>query len=97
MKKVYVAMSADFLHSGHINIINAARELGEVTVGLLTDSAIATYKRLPLLTYDQRHQIISNLKGVRLVGAYHTQPVDGLDGGDPCLSHGVGACGVHPA
>ena len=48
MKKVYVAMSADLIHHGHLNIINTARELGYVIVGLLTDEAIASYKRLTL-------------------------------------------------
>lgn len=67
MKKVYVAMCADFIHPGHINIIENARELGELTVGLLTDKAIASYKRLPLLTYEQRKKIVENIKGVKEV------------------------------
>ena len=50
MKKVYVGISADLLHHGHINIINEARKFGEVTIGLLTDKAIASYKRLPFLS-----------------------------------------------
>ena len=41
--EVYVAMSADIIHPGHINIIEVASRLGNVTVGLLTDSAIASY------------------------------------------------------
>ena len=45
--KVYVGMSADLIHPGHINIIKVAAEYGSVTVGLLTDKAIASYKRLP--------------------------------------------------
>ena len=51
MKKVYVAMSADLIHPGHLNIISEARKLGEVTLGLLSDAAIASYKRLPSLSY----------------------------------------------
>ena len=47
MKKVYVGMAADLIHHGHINIIRKASELGEVIVGVLTDKAIASYKRLP--------------------------------------------------
>ena len=39
MKKVYIAMSADLLHHGHLNIIEQGRKLGEVTVGVLTDKA----------------------------------------------------------
>jgi len=41
MKKVYVGMSADLIHPGHLNIINNALKYGEVIVGLLTDKAIA--------------------------------------------------------
>ncbi len=67
MKKVYVGMSADLIHPGHLNIINEARKLGEVTVGLLTDKAIASYKRLPFLSYEQRKIIVENIKGVEKV------------------------------
>lgn len=64
---VYVGMSADLLHVGHINIIKEAAKLGTLTVGLLTDRAIASYKRLPFLTYEQRKAIVENLKGVEQV------------------------------
>lgn len=64
MKKVYVGMSADLIHPGHLNIIKEASKLGEVTVGLLTDEAIASYKRLPYLEYEQRKVVIENIKGV---------------------------------
>ena len=67
MKKVYVAMSADLLHPGHLNIINEARKYGEVILSLLTDSAIASYKRLPYLTFEQRKMIVENIKGVSRV------------------------------
>jgi phosphoenolpyruvate mutase len=71
-KCVYVGMSADLIHPGHLNIINAARQLGEVTVGLLTDQAIASYKRLPFLSYEQRKIIVENIKGVKEVIAQET-------------------------
>lgn len=61
---VYVGMSADLIHPGHLNVLKKANELGRVIVGLLTDEAIASYKRLPYLSYDQRREIILNLKGV---------------------------------
>lgn len=67
MKKVYVAMSADILHIGHINIINEASKLGEVTVGILTDKAIASYKRLPILPFETRSKTVEALKGVNKV------------------------------
>ena len=64
MKKVYLSMSTDIIHGGHINIIKKAAELGELTVGVLTDEVVASYKRFPLLTYDERVKIISNIQGV---------------------------------
>lgn len=57
MKKVYVAMSADLVHPGHLNIIRTAAELGEVTVGVLTDEAIDSYKRLPYMNWAQFHPL----------------------------------------
>ncbi|HQJ60622.1 MAG TPA: adenylyltransferase/cytidyltransferase family protein, partial [bacterium] len=63
-KKVYVAMSADLIHPGHLNIIEEARKYGDVLIGLLTDRAIASYKRLPYMTFDQRKKVIENIKGV---------------------------------
>lgn len=66
-KVVYVGMSADFLHHGHLNILRVARELGDVTVGLLTDKAIASYKRLPYLTWEERKTVVENIKGVTSV------------------------------
>ncbi|MDX4069412.1 phosphoenolpyruvate mutase [Aliarcobacter skirrowii] len=66
-KKVYVGMSADLVHPGHMNILKVASTLGDVTVGLLTDKAIASYKRLPYMTYEQRKAVIENIKGVKEV------------------------------
>ena len=67
MTIVYVGMSADIIHPGHMNILKRASELGEITVGLLTDKAIASYKRLPYLSYDQRKLVVENIKGVERV------------------------------
>ena len=57
-KKVYIGLSADILHEGHINILKIASKLGDVTVGLLTDSAISSYKKLPHLNYKQREVVL---------------------------------------
>ncbi|MFW6389584.1 MAG: phosphoenolpyruvate mutase [Halanaerobiales bacterium] len=67
MKKVYLAMAADIIHHGHINVIKKARELGEVTVGVLADEAVADYERFPLLNFKERKTIIENIKGVKKV------------------------------
>jgi len=66
-KTVYVGMSADLVHPGHLNVLARATELGEVTIGLLTDAAIASYKRLPYMTYEQRKVVVESLKGVARV------------------------------
>ncbi len=73
MTKIYIGMSADLLHPGHLNIINEARKIiendenGEIIVGLLTDKAIASYKRLPYMDWEQRKIVIENVKGVTKV------------------------------
>ena len=64
---VYVGLSADILHEGHINILKTANKLGEVTVGLLTDKAIASYKKIPHLSYKQREIVLKNMKYVKKV------------------------------
>jgi phosphoenolpyruvate phosphomutase len=66
-KKVYVGMTADIIHPGLINIIREASKYGNVLVGLLTDEAIAEHKRLPHMTYEQREEVVKNIKGVAKV------------------------------
>ena len=63
-KKVYVSLSADVLHEGHINIIKTASKYGYLIIGLLTDEAISSYRRLPHLNYKQREYIVKNIKYV---------------------------------
>ena len=71
-KVVYLGLAVDLIHPGHLNIINEAKKYGEVVIGLLTDSAIASYKRLPYMTYDQRKIVIKNIKGVSKVIPQHS-------------------------
>ncbi len=65
MPVVYIGMSVDVLHHGHINIIQESRKFGDITIGLLVDQAIADNKRLPTLTYENRRKIIENIVGVK--------------------------------
>jgi phosphoenolpyruvate phosphomutase len=67
MKTVYIAMSADLITPGHVSLIQEARALGEVVVGLLTDSAVAGYQRLPYMGYEQRKIVLENIVGVKEV------------------------------
>ena len=67
MKIIYTAFSIDLLHEGHINLLKKASNYGQVVVGLLTDKAIASYKRLPHFTFQKRKYILENLKYVSKV------------------------------
>ena len=66
-KTVYLGMTGDIIHPGIINIINEGAKYGDLVIGLLTDSAIVSHKRLPYLTYEQRKQVVENIKGVSKV------------------------------
>ncbi len=64
MKKVYLSLSTDIIHNGHIKIINKAAQLGKVTVGVLTDEVVASYKRYPMLSFEERKEIAKNIVGI---------------------------------
>ena len=66
-KIVYVGLSADILHEGHINILKTAKSYGDVIVGLLTDEAIGSYKNIPYLNFKQRKVVLENMKFVKKV------------------------------
>jgi len=66
-KTVYVGMSADLVHPGHLKVLKRAAQLGEVTVGVLTDDAIASYKRVPYMSYEMRKAVIEQIKNVMRV------------------------------
>jgi len=63
-KIVYIGLSADSIHHGHMNLLETARQYGEILIGLLSDKAISQTKRLPNLNFDQRKKILLNFKGV---------------------------------
>ena len=67
MKHVYICFSTDIIHNGHLAILKKAAALGEVTVGLLTDEAVASYKHYPLIPLEERIQMFESLKGVSRV------------------------------
>ena len=64
VKKVYVSMIADLLHAGHINILNKAKKYGDVTVGLLTSTAINELNDTVYLKYQQRADVVKSLSMV---------------------------------
>lgn len=63
-RRVYICFSADVIHSGHINMIRRAASLGVLTVGIMTDEAVTEYKHFPLVPYDDRVELFSNITGV---------------------------------
>lgn len=63
-RSVYMCFSTDMLHSGHIAIIKKAARLGKLTVGVLSDEAVASYKRFPLMPYEERKSLFENINGV---------------------------------
>jgi phosphoenolpyruvate mutase len=76
MKQVYMCFSTDILHNGHIKIIKKAAQLGELTVGVLTDEVIASFKRYPLIPLEERVQLFQNIMGVKRVVVQHTLSYD---------------------
>ena len=61
-KIVYVPLAVDLLHSAHINILKIAKNYGTVVVGLMTDKAISEYKKVPILNYKERFEILLGIK-----------------------------------
>lgn len=70
-RTVYMSFAADLLHGGHINIIKKAARLGRVIVGVLTDEAVASYKRFPMVPFSERANLLKNLVDVYRVIPQH--------------------------
>ena len=64
---VYMCFSTDIIHSGHIAIIQKAKKLGKLVIGILTDEAVESYKRYPILPFDERKLLMENIRGVHKV------------------------------
>ena len=78
MKKnltVYLGVSADIFHHGHINIIEKSLKYGNLIIGLLTDKAISEKKRVPMLNWKQRYKILTNIDKTNI--SHHI-----IEGGD---------------
>lgn len=66
-KTVYMCFSTDIIHGGHIDIIRKAEQLGDLIVGVLSDEAIASFKRYPLVPFEERKVLFENINGVKKV------------------------------
>jgi len=67
MKKVYTCFCTDYIHDGHLNIIREAQKYGEVIVGVLSDKAMIKYNKFPTVSFNERIEIVKNIKGVSSV------------------------------
>ena len=70
----FIPMCLDPIHHGHINIINEAKKYGNVVIGLMTDKAMISYKRKPLINFEGRLMVANELKSVSFV-----LPIDGIN------------------
>lgn len=66
-RKVYMCFSTEYIHSGHIAIIKRAKRLGRLIIGVLSDEAVASYKRYPLMPFEERKIMMENIAGVEQV------------------------------
>jgi phosphoenolpyruvate mutase len=66
-KTVYMCFSTDVIHGGHTSIIQKAAQLGELTIGMLADEVVASYRRFPVLKYEERVKLLESIKGVSKV------------------------------
>lgn len=63
-RTVYMGFGTDIIHSGHIKIIRRAQRLGKLIIGVLSDEAVSSYKRTPILSFDERKELLSNISGI---------------------------------
>ena len=66
-RTVYMCFSTEYIHSGHVGIIKKARRLGRLIIGILSDEAVSSFKRFPLIPFDERKALFENLAGVERV------------------------------
>lgn len=71
-RTVYMCFSTEYIHSGHMAIINKARRLGRLIVGVLSDEAVASFKRFPLIPFEERKTLLENIAGVERVVVQNT-------------------------
>lgn len=64
MKTVYTCFTTDVIHEGHMNIINTAKQYGDVIVGVLSDEAMVRFDRFPTISFEERMEMVKNIPGV---------------------------------
>jgi len=64
MKKVYTCFTTDVIHGGHLNIISEAKKYGKVIVGVLSDKAKIQYDKFPIISFEERLEMIKSIDGI---------------------------------
>lgn len=67
MKTVYTCFTTSVIHEGHINIINTAKQYGDVIVGVLSDEAMVKFDRFPTISFEERMKIVKGIEGISRV------------------------------
>ncbi len=58
-ERVYVDLVGGLFHAGHVELLRAARSLGDwLVVGVLSDDVVAEYKRRPIMTLEERVAVV---------------------------------------
>jgi len=75
---VYAAGTWDMFHVGHLNILKAAKALGDILiVGVSTDELVMEYKgHHPLLSYEDRTAVVASCRYVDAVVPQRTLEKD---------------------
>ena len=66
-RTVYMCFSTEYIHSGHIAIIKKAERLGKLIIGVLSDEAVASFRRFPIMPFEERKSLMGNIAGVNKV------------------------------
>lgn len=63
--RVYADIVGDLFHMGHVEFFKNAKALGDyLIIGVLSDETVASYKRVPILTTEERAAVIQACKYV---------------------------------
>lgn len=63
-KKSFLSFTVDALTPAHIRLIEKGVELGNLTVAIMSDEALWGVRALPVLTLDERINLVRHLRGV---------------------------------
>jgi choline-phosphate cytidylyltransferase/glycerol-3-phosphate cytidylyltransferase len=76
---VYTSGTFDLFHSNHLKMIRYARGLGDVLiVGVSTDELVSSYKKPPIIPFEERIQIVEALKYPDIVIPQHSLDHTGI-------------------